>query len=387
MVGRDSATFAIRRGRPEDVDAILDLLTEYDLPRTHFAPAYLRDPDYRPEHSWLVEVEGRLAAHLRVFDRSVRVGGAALRIAGVGNVITASEHRSRGYAGSLLQAMLRGVEQAGFAYSLLWTHLPDWYGRYGWVPIDETVVRARLPAPDRALAIAPFCEDDLPAIMCLYERTNAQRTGTAIRAAAYWRGQLDWLREDRAGFLVARSTAGAVAGYVRSRADAGAAEILDLGVDVSATDVGRALLAAAARDREIFGVLPPSLCTLFRPGEHEVRSRPGLMGRVVNLPALVRTLEPVWQQRAQATSVGDGAVTLATSAGRAQLRVSAARVQVGAATARSPAPALDERALAHLLFHGFDGTASAHLGPRADETLLRALFPPQDFVIWQADAF
>src|SRR5215217_7662681 len=96
----------IRQAQAADLDTILNLLTEYDLPRAYFEPYYQHDPTYRPEQSWLAEQEGRLAAHLRVYDRWIRLGGGRLRIAGVGNVITARAYRGRGLAGRLLRAML-----------------------------------------------------------------------------------------------------------------------------------------------------------------------------------------------------------------------------------------------------------------------------------------
>src|SRR5437588_10957111 len=135
----------IRRGTPEDIESILDLLTEYGLPRSYFEPFYLNDASYRPEHSWVVERNGRLLSHLRIYDRWIRVGRAKLHIAGVGNVITARGARGRGYSGQIMRAMLPVLNQERYAYSLLWTHIPHLYGRYGWVPIEQELVRAVLP--------------------------------------------------------------------------------------------------------------------------------------------------------------------------------------------------------------------------------------------------
>jgi hypothetical protein len=41
----------------------------------------------------------------------------------------------------------------------------------------------------------------------------------------------------------------------------------------------------------------------------------------------------------------------------------------------------------HLLFRGFDGAAGKRFDARPDSSLLRRLFPEQDFVVWRADAF
>lgn len=177
-----SGGVVIRRARNEDVENILDLLAYYEVSRSYFEPFYLRDPTYRPEHSWVAEEDGRLLAHLRVFDRTIRVGEAELRVAAIGNVITAPDQRGRGHAGRLLDAMLAEIPKEGFAYSLLRAYRPSLYERHGWVPIGEEVVRADLPPLDSSsVAIEPFGDHDLPKIMRLYERTNAHRAGPTIR--------------------------------------------------------------------------------------------------------------------------------------------------------------------------------------------------------------
>ena len=84
----------IRRARPDDIEPILTLLTEYELPRSSFEPFYMHDTSYRPEHSWVVEQQGRLLSHIRIYDRWIRVGQAKLHIASIGNVITARDART-----------------------------------------------------------------------------------------------------------------------------------------------------------------------------------------------------------------------------------------------------------------------------------------------------
>ena len=191
MSGSGDGLAVIRRARAGDVGRILDLLAHYDVPRSYFEPFYLRDPTYRPEHSWLAEQDGQLVAHLRVYDRKVRVGGAKLRVAGVGNVITAPEQRGRGYAGQLLEAMLAELPLERFAYSLLRAYRPALYERYGWAPIEEELVQAQIrPFDSGSVAIASFADEDLPEVMRLYEEANAGRSGTTVRSPEYWHSQL-----------------------------------------------------------------------------------------------------------------------------------------------------------------------------------------------------
>ncbi|MDQ4105622.1 MAG: GNAT family N-acetyltransferase, partial [Actinomycetota bacterium] len=236
----------VRRARDEDVENILDLLTYYDRPRSYFEPFYLKDPSYRPEHSWVAEEGGRLLAHLRVFDRPIRAGGAELRVAGIGNVITDPDQRGRGLAGQLLRTMLEEIPAEGFSYSLLRAYQPVLYERHGWAPIETETVRATLEEGEDSTTIELFSEEDLPEVMRLYDASNADRSGTTVRSPEYWRSQLEWLEEDREGFLTAWTGDGTLAGYVRSRAGETATEILELGLRAGDVRTGRVLLSAAA---------------------------------------------------------------------------------------------------------------------------------------------
>ena len=337
----------------------------------------------------MADQDGRLVAHLRIFDRSVRVGGVGLRVAGVGNVITDPNHRGHGYAGQLLRAMLGAIPDKGFTYSLLRAYQPVLYERYGWAPLDQELMRAELPPVTTGFAtIAPFTDDDLPGVMRLYEETNAERIGPTIRSPRYWRAQLQWLQEDRDGFLVARSDDGVLVGYVRSRSGPDATEILELGVEAGDLEVGRALLSATAArgGGRIQGHLPPSLRTVLRPTEREVVGEFGLMGRVIDLVALAATLEPVWLERMQSSGSLGGSFQLSTNAGCAEVRVSSSGIEVDTQTDSDVAPLVDERTLTHLLFRGFDSSARDFIGAQ-NSSLLRVLLPEQDFVIWGADAF
>ena len=390
MGSGSTSAVIIRRGTSRDIEAILNLLTDYGLPRSYFAPFYLNDSSYRPEHSWVVEENGQLVSHLRIYDRWMRVGQAKLHIAGIGNVITAPEARGHGYAGKLMQAILPELQREQYAYSLLWTHLPDLYGRYGWVPIEQELVRAIMPPPALgSVQAVPFQPTDLPGIMQLYEVTNAGRTGTIIRTPEYWREQPAWLHEERNDLLVAHDKTGEIAGYIRSRATQHYIEVLELGAVGNNIDTGRALLIEASQQCKghLQGQFPPSLRTFFLPGEFETIEEHGLMGRVINFAELIHALEPVWNERIREAGVTEGALLLSTSSGRITIQATRGYIRMNPSGVIGAQSSVDEQEFAHLLFHGFDERANNLPGKQADSSFLRALFPQQDFVIWQADAF
>jgi len=109
-MSRNEGVANIRRANAEDVGPILDLLAFYERPRSYFEPFYLSDPNYRPEHSWVADQDGRLVAHLRIFDRSIRVGGVGLRIA-----FAHSRRRQRDHRPRPARAWIRRTAPAGHA--------------------------------------------------------------------------------------------------------------------------------------------------------------------------------------------------------------------------------------------------------------------------------
>ena len=114
------------------------------------------------------------------------------------------------------------------------------------------------------------------------------------------------------------------------------------------------------------------------------------MGRGINLAKLLQVVEPEWRDRVREAGTSEGALWLATSSGYAEMQVIGGKLQVNvlrAAEVREAMPSLNEDQFAHLLFHGFDKRAEHIIGEQLDQSLLRVLFPEQDFVIWTADAF
>jgi hypothetical protein len=307
----------------------------------------------------------------------------ALALLPIGNQVVMSPYEAA-HAARLLGVMLAAIPKEGFAYSLLRAYRPILYERHGWVPIADEVVRAELPPFDPAsVAIEPFDDHNLPEVMRLCEQTNAERTGPTIRSPEYWQGQLEWLEEDRDGFMVARRENGTLAGYVRSRAREDVTEVLELAISAGDAEVGRTLLSAVAgrRGRRIRANLPPSLRGLLLPDERKLIEEFGLMGRVIDLEALAAALEPVWLRRIKTSGNRGGSFRLSAGAGTAEVRASGSGIRIYRQETEGVAISVEEQAFAYLLFRGFDTAADERVATVRDPSLLRVLFPAQDFVV------
>jgi hypothetical protein len=183
--------------------------------------------------------------------------------------------------------------------------------------------------------------------------------------------------------MVARRENGTLAGYVRSRAREDVTEILELAISAGDAEVGRTLLSAVAgrRGRRIRANLPPSLRGLLLPDERKLIEEFGLMGRVIDLEALAAALEPVWLRRIKTSGNRGGSFRLSAGAGTAEVRASSSGIRIYRQETEGVAISVDEQAFAYLLFRGFDTAADERVATVRDPSLLRVLFPAQDFVV------
>jgi len=213
--------YRIRSARREDFPAIYDLLRvcfrneriEYFIRQTE------DDSTYRLHHTRVLEADGRIVSHVRIFERRMRVRGVTLPVGGIGSVATYPEYEKRGYATALLRDAIERMEGAGHALSFLFTGLLSFYGRLGWRVVPQPIYTAQpeevagLSAAD--VSIRPFTSADLPAVARIYRRATEGASGAIVRSLRYWSDHMTWVRDDPEGFLVAEAR-GRVVAYVRS---------------------------------------------------------------------------------------------------------------------------------------------------------------------------
>jgi GNAT superfamily N-acetyltransferase len=81
--------------------------------------------------------EGRMVCHVGALIRAALLGGRAVKVGGVGEVMTAPDARRQGHATAVLPAMcrhLREVQQVSFVMLFCAPSLYGFYGRLGWRP-------------------------------------------------------------------------------------------------------------------------------------------------------------------------------------------------------------------------------------------------------------
>ena len=239
---------------------------------TRYWAYFHEEPTYQFEQSRILIEQGRIVAHLRIWDRQIRVRGATLRVGGIGSVLTHPDFRGRGYAQALIRDAELYMQQAGYDLGMLFTIIgTPFYAKLGWIPLPLPTFSFPVGEPTTAFSDSARILDDtadLPAVMALYDAANANQTGTEIRNSGYWRSGPSRYRKlfpqkgiERNGELVGYLN------YDNNGSDLKVCEVCFMPGDEEACQVvAHTLFAAAKKEglKTIKGSLPPDHTLLAR---------------------------------------------------------------------------------------------------------------------------
>lgn len=147
------------------------------------------DSTYSLNHSRVVEVDGQIVAHLRIWDRTMRIKNADVFAAGIGSLCVHPDHRKRGYAQALMQDTEQYFFDANYDIGLLFTIIgTPFYEAMNWIPVDLPLFRfGQIDEPREGLNFRQLdVEKDLDAVMNIYDVSGLRYTGAVIRDRAYW---------------------------------------------------------------------------------------------------------------------------------------------------------------------------------------------------------
>lgn len=260
--------YRIRSARRRDLPAVYDLLDIcFATPREYFVNQTEHDATYRFRQTRIIEIDGRVVSHVRIFHRQMLVRGVALPVGGVGSVATHPDYQEHGFATALLRDAIEWMEREGYALSFLWTGLVPFYERLGWRVVLQPIHTVQADEAARlstagAVSVRPFADADLSAVARVYRRAVEGSTGGIARTLRYWRDHMTWVHDDPEGFLLAERR-GQVVAYVRSTVEMGnhlrllegeALPGADSALKILLAELGR--LAVRRGLRVMLGVIP-----------------------------------------------------------------------------------------------------------------------------------
>jgi predicted acetyltransferase len=108
------------------------------------------DQNLRPEAGWSIQAEypvaispanigniriikdsGHVLSHAVMRPMIIKSPVGLFKVAGIGSVVTSSEHRNRGLSRTIIDNCLTAAREHGSDFAILWTNLYDFYRKMG----------------------------------------------------------------------------------------------------------------------------------------------------------------------------------------------------------------------------------------------------------------
>ncbi len=395
------------------VDSAEELALAKDLMvRTHF-PNYRNGmrwldvcdqsyPEYKREHNRVLYAGGELAAALRLFTYTVRIGEARLKMGGLGCVTTSGPLRQKGYAALLMSDTMRYLYRHGYHVSTLFG-IADFYHRWGFastLPEYASVIEMREAStvaapPFKRRAMKP---GDMRAVQRIHTRNDADTACSIIRLAAHISSRWDHWKNAH----ILTDNKGKATAYFLAAAHGADYRVEEVGVlDYSwCPAVLNACMTLAKKEyvSRIRFVMPPShpfvRFLLQYNSEHEMhvsRNSNGMMA-VVNIEETLECMIPDWESRLKDTTPSDfrAEATLVVQRKPYRIRVHGGAVDVAAINGANKV-SLSSVELIQLI------TGARHLDEvlatkrralnGSGTALLAAIFPKRTPFVWHVDRF
>ncbi len=247
---------------------------------------YFGNSHYDSNTSHLGILNGQVVSHFGVWDYQMRVGGAELRVGGIGLVATHGEMRKMGLMSLTATASFVAMRDAGYDMSVLFG-IDDMYHRFGYTRawVENSYLTGVNDLPLQQLRLTSIAPMHTPELARLSNKYNAGLTGTAVRPT--------YLRCGMEGIPTAwrwRGADGETAGYIMVQQNGQRMSLVDFAGDpvdvLAATRHCASKLCCTEVYFPSLHLMSP-LARILRRGncrvEQSMRRNGGAMARVLNL--------------------------------------------------------------------------------------------------------
>ena len=343
-------------------------------------------------------IDGKVASVVQVFDRAMRIGNCVVRLGGVGSVGTPPAQRRAGYSSRVVRDTVRYMRTAGYDLSILSTGIQSHYAKAGWIIYPTYSMELTLPPAlgevPADVSIEP-CQPnrDLPALQVIFDRFNANRTGTFVRNSTYWVNRSTWRPYDPSLYWIAKRGGTSVAylqveqwrvaefGYLPDAEEAMIALFCNFFRCAKAEGVQEIEALAPSESRKIFETIG---CSVRR------RERINIMALITNFESLLTKIKPLLEARLRDSDFAAwrGTIRIRYEAGERALIIREGEISIARNSASAEIDLLvNQTQLLKLLF----GNMSVEQVVFSNDLqireigLLDVLFPAGELFIWWLD--
>lgn len=294
--------------REEEIDVFAQLMCEgFGLPYPAVRNILLADPYFDLEKKRVLRLAGRVVSCLTIIDTQCWIGKRPVKLAGVAGVATWEQDRRQGYAGRLLEETLTLLHAQGYALSALMPYSVDYYRRFGW-EVCSTLCRYQLLPSHLNLypegrRLRPAKRDDIPALARIYDAQARGHSLYCLRDSQRWQYLLAMIKEA----VVYETPTEGVTGYLLYEflpQEEGHSLLRVVEIGATHLEAERGICGFLAQQQRIASLqwdvgleeLPRLLCHLNHRGDPfpNVTLLSGIMGRIVDLSALLEALVEEW---------------------------------------------------------------------------------------------
>jgi predicted acetyltransferase len=382
-------TVEYRSMRLNEMDECLDLWNKaFSGTSREFFKAYFEaDPYFRPEYTRVCAVDGRLVSAVQICERSVHAGKSVLTMGGIANVGTDPEYCGHGYSSNVLRDCRNAMHEAGMDFSILFTGINPFYERVGWRTVPHKFIVGEMvgSVPELETAALRQCrwEEDLDALIQIYNEFNQRRSLTNHRSSEYWRS---WVarRSNNGASIKVLELDGQIEGYIQASYDDQNCWLNEIGYHAD-RGYARDLIISAAKEaysagaRRIWSRLPDQ--SDIRTSLNEIMSKQeesysgGDMYCLINVPSIFDKIRAELEMRLSEANLCSCKLTVETDDGSYSTDI------CGSAGGNAVELTVDTVEFVKLLF-GFDDRDEKCCAHYID-----SLFPVNPSVIWSVDHF
>jgi len=144
-------------------------------------------------HSEEALVDGKIVSRVNLIQLDMRIGSSIVKMGGIAGVWTDEEHRMKGYARTCMTRTIQHMFNNGYDISMLFG-ISGFYSKFGYatcLPMHTLTLRvkdAEEASRRSEYELRDFTENDIGAVLKIFNENNCRRTGTVVRKKGEWRG-------------------------------------------------------------------------------------------------------------------------------------------------------------------------------------------------------
>jgi len=350
-------------------------------------------------------VDGEVVSRIRLYERRIRLGNSIVRCGMIGDVCTHPDHRHKGYGSGCLRDAIDYFRTQGIHMSIILSGVFGFYGSEHWekFPMHSytgPVEHLRVPVREIYHVRRFERDEDLHAVIRIYDEYCEGRSLTVVRSPEYWRRHFYWRTGEDMGYFLIAEDEQRITGYVRepgrfTRRGNVISELCYLpGHEVASFDLLEACIRIARKaHEEKLGFLlpadsPPLDAIKACEGVTEEVSETTLL-RIIDLRQLLWELLPELNDHLSGNATRfEGAITFKVLDQQAGLRVRRNEVRLlEVPTAEAEIIACDQPTFFKMIT-GYAPASQVYLPGVPDNVVevLDKLFPKGTPIFWPTDA-